>query len=60
MCTACSTIQSPDRSRRPSQPPWPFIGPLLLVQLARASTSGPSSPRLISSIPWRNRGFDRR
>ena len=44
MCTACSTIQSPDRSRRPSQPPWPVIGPLLLVQVARASTSGPARP----------------
>ena len=43
-CTACSTIQSPERSRRPSQPPWPVIGPLLLLQAARASTSGPSSP----------------
>ena len=50
-CTACSTIQSPDRSRRPSQPPWPFIGPLLLVHVARASIKPPSSPWRISSTP---------
>ena len=44
MWTACSTMKSPDRLRRPSHPPWPRSGPLLLVQAARASMSVPSWP----------------
>ena len=58
--TACSTIQSPERSRRASQPSWPLIGPLLLTQAAEPATRSPSSPRWIAATPSRYRGFDRR